>query len=49
MIHIVAKKLQPKSTSIHFIDSLIRINKDKKYAITLNMYRTELLNKKNER
>lgn len=48
MIYIVAKKLQPESKSVHFIDSLIRINKDKKYAITLNMYRDKLINDKNK-
>ena len=48
MIYIVAKKLQPTSKSIHFITSLIRINKDKKYAITLNMYKDKLEKEQNK-
>lgn len=42
MVHLVAKKITPESKSIHFIESLMRINKDKKYAITLTLILNEL-------
>lgn len=42
MVHLVAKKITPESKSIFFIESLMRINKDKKYAITLTLYMNKL-------
>ena len=48
MVNIVAKRLKPESKSIYFVESLMRINKDKKYAITLSLYKNELLEKQNK-
>lgn len=48
MATLVAKKLTPKSKSSYFIESLIRVNKSKKYGITLQKHLMEINKYKNK-
>lgn len=46
MVKLVSKQIPPKSKSINFVESLIRINKNKKYEIVLKLYMEELIKSK---